>query len=282
MATARGHEIATIDCALISITVPGQTDELVLDTASQIQVTPQIETIDPIRLIVKGILRAQKRQENILAGNAIVLTDNLFIPELVVILQGGNLEVEDDVVVSYTPPVAGSSGGGVAFTLNAYSSVYNAAGLLTGYEKIMYPNCTGVPIALSAQDGVFRVSSYTINSAPDIGQPPYRIDWIGADELPVATVNPNAPMAPPTIITGASLPSGEVGSPYNQSIIATGDIPMTFSTSVGPLPAGITLNLNSGMLSGTPTADGTFVFTVKVSNGVIPDATKEFTLVIAE
>jgi hypothetical protein len=50
------------------------------------------------------------------------------------------------------------------------------------YEKITYPNCQGVPMGFGSQDGVFRVPSYTINSAPKSDEPPYTIEYV--DSLP--------------------------------------------------------------------------------------------------
>lgn len=199
MGIARGHEIPTIDVVLITITAPSSIDELALNTASQIQVTPEIETNDAIKLIIKGQLRAQKPAQNVLTGNTIVITDNVFNADLVSILQGGTIEKDEDTgrIRSYSPPVTGSPDIGEIFTLNAYSAIYNAAGIITGYEKIMYPNCRGIPLSISAQDDVFRVSEYTINSAPDMGEAPYTINWILPAELPVVTIDPNQPSLPP-------------------------------------------------------------------------------------
>lgn len=198
MSTKKGNEIPTIDVALVTITKPGTQDEIALDTASRIQVSVQSETQDAVKLIVKGRLIAQKREKVTITGNTIVLTDNVFNPEMVNILQGGTIKywttaektAEGDVdtgngVSSYTPPAAGSPEEVPAFTLNAYSAIYNAAGLITGYERIMYPNCTGVPVALNSADDVFRAPEYTINSAPDIGEPPYVINYVS--ELPSVT-----------------------------------------------------------------------------------------------
>ena len=64
------------------------------------------------------------------------------------------------------------------FTLNAYSAIYDAAGLVTGYEKIAYPNCQGTPVALNSEDNVFRAPEYTINSAPKTGEAPYKITYV--------------------------------------------------------------------------------------------------------
>lgn len=187
----RGTEIPTIDVALVSVqTYDVDADELILDTANKIGVTPATETTDKVPLIVKGRLIAQKPAKTTVTGNTIVLTDNVFNPELVMMLQGGEIKYDESdtsKVIGYTPPVTGSTEQGKVFKLKAYSAIYNAAGLITGYECITYPHCQGVPVALQSEDGVFRASEYTINSAPDTGEPPYDIDIVS--ELPkVATV----------------------------------------------------------------------------------------------
>lgn len=204
MSVKKGHEIPTIDVVLVTIQADGSPDEIGLDTASKIEVTPQIETSDAIKLIVKGRLVAQKPQQNVLTGNAITLTDNVFNPEQVKIFQGGTIKywgeeghttkVDQDKgygIASYTPPVAGSGLKGTPFVLKAYSAIYDAAGLITGYERITYPNCQGVPVSLSAEDNVFRVGTYTINSAPKETEAPYIIDYLDPDELPVVSPLPS-------------------------------------------------------------------------------------------
>ncbi len=252
----KGHEIPTIDVAMVTASVPGGS-EIALQTASKIAVSVQTETQDAVKLVVKGKLISQKPETVTITGNTITLTDNVFIPELVKILQGGTITMEKtytytasaavttgnyyfqlstteylnftlstaladgdeleystytqqlvatiagvesvisstlsstssgtvlaatsadgDHVVSYTPPVAGSSDKGEIFTLNAYSAIYDASGEITGYEKIMYPNCQGTPVALNSEDNVFRAPEYTINSAPKNGEAPYCIDYI--------------------------------------------------------------------------------------------------------
>ena len=182
----RGTEIPTIDVVLVTVkTYDVDADELILDTANKIGVTVATETTDKVTLIVKGRLIAQKPAKTTVTGNTIVLTDNVFNPELVTILQGGTIKydiADTSKVIGYTPPVAGSDEEGKVFQLKAYSAIYNAAGLITGYECITYPNCKGVPVALQSEDGVFRASEYTINSAPDTGEAPYDLDIVS--ELP--------------------------------------------------------------------------------------------------
>ena len=184
----KGTELATIDVVCVSVKPAGTEDELILNTANQIQVTTATETQDKVPLIVKGVLIAQKPQVTTVTGNTLVITDNVFNPVLVKILQGGTIkysEGEPTKVVGYTPPAVGSSDKGQVFDLMAYSAIYDAAGLIKGYERITYPNCQGVPVAFNSQDGAFRAPSYTINSAPNNGQAPYDIDIV--DTLPTVT-----------------------------------------------------------------------------------------------
>ena len=86
------------------------------------------------------------------------------------------------------------------------------------------------------------------------------------------------PVAPS--ITTASLAGGTVGAAYNQTLAATGDTPITWTVSVGTLPAGLTLNGGTGVISGTPTAAGSITFTIQAANGTTSTATKEFTIIV--
>ncbi len=181
-------EIATIDCCLV--TVETEEGEFGFDTSNKVAVEPQIEEEDAVKLVVKGILRAQKPKTTTLTGNEITLTDNVFNPELVLVLQGGTIKYDTEdtkKIIGYTPPVAGSSDKGEVFKLNCYSAQYNAAGQIVQYEKISYPNCQGSPVAFGSEDGVFRAPEYVISSAPNTGEAPYDISYV--PELPVLVNN---------------------------------------------------------------------------------------------
>ena len=84
----------------------------------------------------------------------------------------------------------------------------------------------------------------------------------------------------PTITT-TTLPNGTVGTAYNQTLIADGTAPITWSVTGGSLPDGLSLS-EDGVLSGTPTAETAekdFTFTVTATNDAGSDS-KEFTLTI--
>ena len=93
------------------------------------------------------------------------------------------------------------------------------------------------------------------------------------------TVTVNAPATAPNIITD-TLPDGKVGEAYSQTLTATGTAPITWSID-GGLPAGLSLNADTGEISGTPTADGTAKFTVKATNSAGSN-TKELSITIAK
>jgi len=90
---------------------------------------------------------------------------------------------------------------------------------------------------------------------------------------------PSAPVAP-TISTASPLPGGTVGTAYSQALAATGGTsPYSWSVSAGTLPAGLSLS-PAGVLSGTPTAQGGYNFTVRVTGNNGASSTKPLSLTI--
>lgn len=71
---------------------------------------------------------------------------------------------------------------------------------------------------------------------------------------------------PPPVTLTCPANTGTVGIPYSSALVATGGVPpYTFSiVPGGSLPPGLTLNPNTGAITGTPTAGGPFDFTARV------------------
>jgi len=65
-------------------------------------------------------------------------------------------------------------------------------------------------------------------------------------------------------ITQDTLPDGIVGSAYSQTMTLTGPTSgaVTWAVTAGFLPPGLTLNASTGLLSGTPTSQGSATFTI--------------------
>ena len=77
-----------------------------------------------------------------------------------------------------------------------------------------------------------------------------------------------------------SLPNGTEGTSYSQTLTATSTTPITWSIAEdSSLPAGLSLGADTGVISGIPTAAGTYSFTVTATNDYGSDS-KEFTLTI--
>jgi hypothetical protein len=92
------------------------------------------------------------------------------------------------------------------------------------------------------------------------------------------TLTVNAPSGPALTITTSSLPTAVVGTAYTQTLAATGGTGSdTWTLQSGSLPAGITLATN-GTLSGTPTVNGPFTFTVRATDQASASATRQLTL----
>jgi hypothetical protein len=80
-------------------------------------------------------------------------------------------------------------------------------------------------------------------------------------------------------ITPTTLPGAKVGASYSQTLTATGGTPpYTFATSAGSLPPG--LALKGAVLSGTPTAAGSYTFSIQVTDSASATATQQYVIAI--
>ncbi len=86
-------------------------------------------------------------------------------------------------------------------------------------------------------------------------------------------------------ISPATLPNGTVGVPYPATTLTVAGATITnWAVTVGTLPAGLTLDSSTGVISGKPTAAGSSTFTVSAGFGnvtaFIAPIVQAFTLVI--
>jgi hypothetical protein len=89
-------------------------------------------------------------------------------------------------------------------------------------------------------------------------------------------------IAPSLTITTSALAGGTSGVPYSQTLAATGGTGTTFFWVVanGSLPPGLTLAPATGIISGTPTSDGTTQFGIQVSDQAGNTATRPLSITI--
>ncbi len=81
----------------------------------------------------------------------------------------------------------------------------------------------------------------------------------------------------PTVTTEV-LPVACVGEAYRAELTADAPLDVTWELISGTLPAGLTFE--NGVISGTPTAEGTGTLTVRAANPMLPAAEGQFTLAV--
>ena len=86
----------------------------------------------------------------------------------------------------------------------------------------------------------------------------------------------------PLAITSTSLPAGTTGTAYNTTLTASGGLkPYSWTIPTGTLPPGLTLNSGSGLISGTPSAVGSYSFAVSVQDSVPQSASASLTITVS-
>lgn len=94
-----------------------------------------------------------------------------------------------------------------------------------------------------------------------------------ADAAVTLTLSPTA---------GALSPGGTVGAAYSRTVSVSNAVGgVKFGISAGALPAGVTLNSSTGVISGTPTTAGANSFTVQARDDYGNTGTAAYTLAIA-
>jgi hypothetical protein len=84
-------------------------------------------------------------------------------------------------------------------------------------------------------------------------------------------------------ITTTSLPAGTIGPAYSATLAATsGTKPYTWSVYSGSLPAGLSINSTTGVISGTPTTAGTSNFFIAVKGAGANTATAALGISVAQ
>jgi hypothetical protein len=99
------------------------------------------------------------------------------------------------------------------------------------------------------------------------------------------TVNDPPEPQQPVFSTTSPLQGGVSGTPYSQTITATGPVGHSISYAVVDIlnfPPGLSLDPTSGDISGTPTTAGEYTFTVEATDSVNGENTREdFTITVA-
>jgi hypothetical protein len=146
----------------------------------------------------------------------------------------------------------------------AYSQTVSASGGTAPYSYAVSSGLRPQGLTLSStgelsgtptQVGTFTFSIDATDSSTGVGAP-----------YSTSTSYTVTIAAPTIVVAPGSLPNAQAAVAYNQTITASGgNGPYSYAVTAGALPAGVTLSSN-GALSGSPTAGGTFNFTVTATD----------------
>ncbi|MCD9570212.1 putative Ig domain-containing protein [Pseudomonas protegens] len=191
---------------------------------------------------------------------------------VVVTTPGGTATLTNGYTYNIPPPTVGP----VSATVAANSSANPITLSLSGGAA------SSVAVATAASHGTATASGTSITYTPTAG-------YSGSDSFTYTATNASGTSSPATVtltvsaptlaITPTTLPDGIQGTTYNQTVTATGGTtPYTYAISAGSLPAGLSLNTSSGVISGTPTVSGTFNLTVTVTDANSATGSRAYTL----
>lgn len=227
----------------------------VIDGASNVSTVPTVAqpsgeiTVNP----VNGKAYAS---ENGASSVAVITAANAALTTHAVTLAGG--AVSQNSAPALTFNVAGGSGPNDPATLATFYSVNDAK---ASFSTAPGSASTFVSPPTLLRAGTNFVKAFALDAQGDGAYPSIGSTLIGAPAvLPLVSVAP--------VFTGsATLASGMVGSGYSQSVGAVGgSAPLTYTLASGTLPPGLGL-APGGTISGTPTADGFYTFTIAASDG---------------
>ena len=187
-----------------------------------------------------------------------------------------NMKVSGNAMVKASNIITTKDGTGSAPELKPAASGSDGTGgiIWDGKNGTVYGDVT-----LQEDITIGEGESLTLDSGAslDAGDYDVIVDGGTLDENLANSLGNNVKYAP--AITTESLTTGEVGTAYSQDLTATGDTPITWNLASGSsLPAGLSLS-EDGKITGKPTTDGTFTFTVTATNDSGSDS-KDFTLKI--
>ena len=194
-----------------------------------------------------------------------------------VVIAPQNTGTPSPLTISLTPLPQGVVG-------SAYTGTLAATGGTSPYTWSITTGQLPAGLSLAASTGIIS-GTPTASGSYSLGVTV--VDSEGSPQsasttVTLAVVAGQAASAPtPLSISTSSLPSGTIGSAYSTSLVASGGTaPYTWSFVSGNIPAGLSLNTSTGLISGTPTTTGTATFTAAVADSESPAQTKSVTLSI--
>ncbi|WP_254064026.1 putative Ig domain-containing protein [Granulicella sp. S190] len=219
------------------------------------------------------------------AGNSVTYTapsgiTSQMVLTLTAAVTGTTSKSAVTITVNPDPTISGNPPSGTVGT--AYTSTLIAAG---GTAPLKWSVASGMlPAGLT-----FDTTSGVISGTPTaVGTSSFTVQITDSSDIPdtvtaaetIAVTTSNSGTSPLTVIAG-NPPAGTVGVGYTTTLTASGGVtPYMWSVISGSLPAGLALSPATGVISGTPTTQGTFTFTAQAQDASGTTASANFSIKI--
>ena len=270
-----------------TLTFPASTNDGATDTTDgPLSVTITNDGNELLRAISPGLSVAANFTQSVGSGTPANCTASFSL--------AANASCNISIEFAPVAPAGSTVNGSVTLTdnnLNATPSTMQQIPLIgtaveatptvTGISPASGPAAGGTVVTITGTNftGATSVSfggasaSFTVNSATSI----IATSPAGTGTVDVVVTNSSGSSAtsaadrftyiPTLILSPVSLPAATAETAYSQTLTASGGTaPYTYAVSSGALPAGISLNPTTGVLSGTPTAAGSFSFTITATD----------------
>jgi hypothetical protein len=229
------------------------------------------------------------------------------------VLGGGTLSNNTTTSVTYTAPavvssplavtvlatsiadssVMGSANITVPAELNITTTTLSAAAVGVAYSQALTATGGVSPYTFSIASGTLPAclklsATGVISGTPTascVGTAPLTFKVTDASAETATSASINLVIAAAKAITlpaPSKLAAGTYEVAYTGAVTATGGAgALTYSVMTGAVPTGIIFHTSSGDLTGTPTAVGTFNFTVKAADAYGDSATQAYSIVVS-
>jgi uncharacterized protein (TIGR03437 family) len=192
----------------------------------------------------------------------------------------GDINYTPTIFLNVTPAVA------CTYTVTPTSATFGAGG---GNSTINVTSGSGCTWTAAANETWLAISSSATGSgngtvtfavAADSGTARTGSLTIAGQTVSISESGSAGP-TPLSIATIASLPIAPAGAAYSTLLTAAGGTPPYNWSSNGGLPAGLSLNATTGIISGTPTTTGAYSFIVTVTDSLGASTSQTFVISVA-